>query len=224
MVGKTPQEIAQLAREAVQVAQQSVMNQPVYQQPPPYQSAQVPAQQPQWMQQPDEYMTGRNMQEAGSYFLTAAQQAAQQQSAPAIEIAAQNAVGLAKMQYAKDFQKYGPEINSYLARVPKANWTLDAVETVVNLVRSRHVDDIARERAEEMIAQGQHPGLRATGAGSPPNSPASDPFAALSDPQKERLAKAGLRLPDIQRFCEANNLTVDKWLKLYGGSAMGDAR
>jgi hypothetical protein len=136
----------------------------------------------------------------------------------ALEMAASANFGLTQQKFAKDFQNYGPEIIARLASVPKNMWTIDNLETVVKLVRSDHIEDIARERATEM-ASSMEPTIRSTGGGSAASVPIQPEHSLESEKipteWKERAARVGLTDRDVREFCAANNMTPEEFYKQF---------
>lgn len=60
---------------------------------------------------------------------------------------------LAEMRYGDEFRRWGPEIDLLAQQVPLTNRTADAYQMLVEVVKSRHLDEIANERAEQRLKQ-----------------------------------------------------------------------
>lgn len=64
--------------------------------------------------------------------------------------------------------KYGPEIETTMSSMaPEARANVDVWKRVVNYVAGEHVDEIARAKAEEIIARGSDSGMLSTQGGPP---------------------------------------------------------
>ena len=113
----------------------------------------------------DDYLTGAQVKQ----YVAQAVGHAQSQFQPTInsqaEQLAQASLGIVQQQRAADFKRFGAEIMQEVAKVPSTHRTLDNLNLVVDLIRGRHVDDLARERAAE-IAATEPPAMRATGTSS----------------------------------------------------------
>lgn len=216
MRGKTPAEVTQIARQLAELAQRAV-TQPQYQPPP----QQMPAQEPSIG--PDDYVTGKTVQDFGARFMNQAQQYAQQAVNPAIEMAASNNLDRIKGEFSKEFAKYGPEIFGYLSKVPKTDWSIDNLRRVVNLTRADHLDELANERAAQLAAQ--DPALRSSGAAGAPIPAVSAPTTGLTDTQKDHLRRRGITPEMVADFCakKGDGTTPQKWYEQFGKLAIGDA-
>lgn len=147
----------------------------------------------------------------------------QQYVQPALDRSAEDRASsnyaFAKMNNAPAFQKYGPEIQQELAKVPKQYWTLDNLETVITLVYGRHRDDYAREEAQRLVSQ-MEPTIRPTGGGSgpiPTQTEQTNPFESDQVPTdwKMRAKQAGINESTIREFCAANDMTPDDFWKQF---------
>jgi hypothetical protein len=230
--GKTPQELAPVLAQLADIATRAVtaptppqyqaQYQPQYQYqntPPINQAAQPIA--------PDEYVTGASLQQQGAAWQQHIAQQTAQAITPAIDMMAKTNLNLARQQHADVFRKYEPEVLAALANVPKTQWDIDTLGRVVKFVMSDHVDEIARDRARHML-ESQDPALRSSGANgytTPPTTPALSPTQGLTEPQRNTLARNGVTLKTVEEFCAKQNppMAVDKWFKLYGTTAVGDA-
>jgi len=209
MQGKTPVEIAALARQAMQTAQDLM----VRQQQPAYQ----PPAQPQY--QPDDYVTGAQVNAAGTQFL----QQAQQFAMPAYEMVASTNLEMVKTKYAKDFARFGPEIIPLLSRIPKTDWSIDNISSVVDLVRGRHVDELANERAAQLTSS-QDPALRSSGANGSTTPSLQAPDTGLTDDQREALRRRGITETVVNQFAAAKGISPREWYEKAGKYGIGDAQ
>lgn len=219
MRGKTPAEVSALARQLAQVAAQA-LQQPAYQQAP---VPQPPAPPSPPAIDPNDLVTGRQLLDAQSQVAQQIRDQAAALAAPAITMAAQASLDAIRSKYPKEFGKYGPEIYGQLTHVPRENWTIDNLDTVVNVVRSKHLPELIREGAEQLAASPEF-ATRATGA-SPtlPTGSSPSPATVLNDEQRASLARRGLTPEVIRDFCLKNNLSEQKWYERYGKNAVGDA-
>lgn len=167
---------------------------------------------------PQAYTTGQDVENIV--------RATAQQFQPAIErLAEQTATAIYQNtsrdpRYTDVFQKYGPEVTQYLARIPRAQWTVDIVEGAAKLVRADHLDDLARERANQIV-QGMEPTIRPSGGGAAPASPTPD-FSLKSEKLptdwRERAAKVGLDERTLDEFCIANGMSREQFFGQFGKS------
>ena len=231
--GKTPEEILGIAKQLAGVVQQHIQGgtapaaspSPFAQSPhtpqPSYGGYQPPQpQQPSYNPSPDEYVTGRDLQTWGQQ----AVQQVQPQLQAAIEMTASGNLAQIQRDYATAFQKYGPEIYSTLANVPKNAWTVDNLRKAVKFVLADHVEDLAREQAARVVAE-MDLGVRSSGGA--PTGPVSQPQAEytlqsekLPSDWKERAAKAGLTEQALDEFCRANDMTRAQWFTLFDRTAI----
>ena len=157
----------------------------------------------------DEYVSGAQIKRILTKF--------GQPSGDALSMAASSNEYIVRQKYASDFAKYGSEINTLLARVPANLRTVDNLERVVKMVRSDHIEDIARERAEQMASE-IGATLRSTGAGAPP-TPVSREHTLESDKippaWKARALKNGITERVVDEFCRANDMTPVDFYKQF---------
>ena len=172
----------------------------------------------------DDYVTGAT--------LRSVQQQALSQVAPQFTSLAEQHAALAygmisrDPRYADTFQHYGAEVKATLAGVPKAAWTLDNLETVVNLVRGKHVNEIvARERAQFVATM--EPSMRASGAAGtgPASTPQTSPLESDKIPAdwREKAKKVGLTERQVQEFAYANDMTPEAFWSQFDGKVITDA-
>lgn len=220
MQGKTPAEVTAQARQLAELAAKALhmqqpqpqYQQPVYQQPP---------QQPPAID-PDEAVTGRTLMQQGQQVVQQAQQAAWHAANPALEMAAGSNLEMVKGHFQTEFARYGPEIYTKLATLPKDRWTIDNLKTVVNLVRADHLEELVSERASRLAAE--QPALRSSGAQPPPGSPnPTAPDQALTDAQRATLRRHGLTPELVAEQAQKMGWTPAKWYEAYGKHAIGDA-
>ena len=63
----------------------------------------------------------------------------------------QQARALAELQFKDEFRRWGPEIDMMINQIPAQTRTPQAVGLVVDVVRSRHLDEIVAERSDARI-------------------------------------------------------------------------
>jgi hypothetical protein len=160
----------------------------------------------------DDVVTGREVKT----LLQQMQQPVQQNFQGVYQNIAQMNMAQARAQHPKLFEKYGPEIDNYIAHIPVEARTLDNIEQVVKIVRGNHVDEIARDRALEMVNQGD-PTLRSNGSFGGQNSnysPASTGRMTESDelPAEYRqiLKDKGISDETLREFFAMNNMDPTK--------------
>lgn len=176
------------------------------------QAAPVPAPAPPRTQQnlnPDDYVTGRDVQEYAQQW---ARESVNPQVEAGVNLAADANLGLVRRERAKEFQRYGPEIQMHLARVPKSQWTLDNINRIVQYVRAEHLDEIVRDEAAQLMQTG---GLTMRSDGSLAQGHVStqpqDPMAQAPEEWRKKAADAGLTLEGIKDFARENGMTVDEF-------------
>ncbi len=173
--------------------------------------------------QDDEYVTAAHLRQAQ-------QQAVAQMSPWLATVADQQATmsyNLAKREDAEIFKKYEPEIISVLQRIPRQNWTLDAVKNAVTYVKGNHVNELLAEHTRK-IESTMAGTMRSTGrAGSPTDSPNPDTIAArLAKTPASWLARAnrmGINETDVLLFCQANDMTADEFFKQFEHGIVSEA-
>lgn len=159
-----------------------------------------------WVQRPNEAaeMVARAQMASFGQTLQQNLQAQAQQNASTIR-------ALAQSQYAGDFQRWGPEINGHLAQIPMERLTLDNIEKVVKFVRGNHVDEIAQEKARQLLATGAL-GERSTGANGVPVGTNGLEMQKLPGEYKALMEKHGLTESQVRDFCHKNGMSLEQWV------------
>ena len=200
--GKTPEEILGISTQLYGIVEK--FNQQSAVQPPaPAPSAAAPT-----TFNDDDFVSGAQVRQL-------LQQAAGQVT-PQMQ---QNAEGLAQMALSmvrdkqKDvFERYGPEVQTYLANMPKTAWTVDNLTQVANLVRSNHLDELVAEKARQLVAE-QLPTMRSNGGAGPgasiPNASRSIQSDTLPDRFRKMAAAVDLTDSDLADFCRVNQTTPE---------------
>ena len=157
----------------------------------------------------DEYVSGAQFKRM--------MQSVTQPNAGVAELAASTALGLVRQEFASDFAKYGRAIDALVAQVPANLRNLDNLRRVVRMVRSDHVDEIAHERAQQLVSA-MEPALRSTGGGAPP-VPLSREHSLEGEKVpaewKRRAVAAGITESVVADFCRANFMTPADFYKQF---------
>ena len=140
------------------------------------------------------------------------------------DIAASSSYAAAAARRPKEFEKWGPEIQQELTKLPRHLWTLDNLEQVVTFVRGKHADEYARELAQQLVTQ-MDPTIRPTGGGSgpiPSQTEEKRPLESDTIPEdwKRRAKAAGITEATIREFCTANDMAPEEFWKQFEQSPM----
>jgi hypothetical protein len=192
--------------------------------PQPTQPQYQPQYQPQQPQQPqydqDAYLQRRDVEAFAPKLIN---DAVAPQFAQMHQSIAQANLAQIQRDNAVEFQKYGPEINSYLAKVPFEQRSVDNLNTIVDIVRGKHVEELGREIAGRLVAD-MGSELRSTGSPMPPASQAEPKYTLKSDKIPEdwskRAVEAGLTESAVDEFCRANNMDRKTFFEQFGKSAI----
>jgi hypothetical protein len=177
-----------------------------------------PTPQPQAPQlDPSDYVTGGQLQE---WFQAQSQRQQQQYSQQYTTLARQQAA-LAKAavrdKHQDVFDRYAPEIETYLAQTQPEWQTFDNLELVVKLVKGNHVDELVDQAVRERGAVNTEPGMRSTG-GSTGAGDTTPTEGTLEDPRvpehwRKRAEARGITMDTVKEFCRDNGITVEQWFK-----------
>lgn len=179
----------------------------------------------------DEYVSGRQVKQYLQQVSASLQPRFEQSSV----LGASANVAFLQQKYTQEFQKWGPELNGYIATLPLEQRTLDNLDRVVQFVRGNHWQDLQREAEqkarEQILAEMNQPGLRSSGApGAGPVPTATTEFTLANEqlPQewRKRAMETGLTDQTIADFCRSNDMTVEQFYKdlLLPGKVLTDAR
>lgn len=169
----------------------------------------------------DEYVQGKDVRR----IVAQVQQMNQAGDPVARQLAAQNVWGIVQLQRADDFKRWGHEIQMEAGKLPVDYWTLDNLTTIVNIVRSRHVDELAAEKAQQ-LANEAHPTIRSGTGGSGSGPLTTQRTLADENLPKDWVDKAkalGITEATVREFCQMANVTPDQYLadlEKYGKGAM----
>lgn len=225
--GKTAEEILGLVELQNQTIQQ------MQAQRPQVQAEQPRAQNGQWVAGigDEDFITGGQVKQLVER-IQQANAPTSQYAQMALESAAGLAIGVAqsKPENKKVFERYGPEVNAMLAKLTPEYRTLDNIQYVVDLVKGRHVEDLAQIRAQELLAQ-TSPTMRSLGgaglAGTPNQTP--QPVGPLEDERipleiRNSWKGTGLTNRQLEEFAAANGQTMEQFVKVYGKTAFGGGK
>ena len=205
--GKSAEEILGIAQTLYGVAQRFNQQGVVA---PAAPAPAAPASIPQPIQD-DDFVTGgavrQYVDQAARGFQPVLQQTLQQTAAMAH--------AFARQQHADAFQRFGPEIEAELSRIPVEMRNLDNITTIVDVVRGRHWRELAEEKARELAAS-IAPTLRSNGNGLPGSGgPASTTPTLQSDKipdaWRQKAQAVGLDDAAIADFCRANGMTTQQF-------------
>lgn len=142
---------------------------------------------------------------------------------------AQNARELIRQSEHEMFDSYGPEIDQLIGQMPLEQRSPENVRLAVQVVRGRHVDEIADKRAKAKIDQMQEQfGMRADGTVTPSPTGASRPdgvdfdISKLPENYARILQKEGITARDLSTFlmkteCEPRGISLktafDEWME-----------
>jgi hypothetical protein len=154
----------------------------------------------------DEFLTGRQVKS----YLQQRDQAMIPQFQQSTNLAAQTTLGLVQQKYAGEFQKYGPEIQGYLANLPREAWSLDNLERVVKIVRADHLDELVDERARQRTAE-MVPSQRPNGGATEPPQVSTGFTQKTTTEWAEKARSVNLDENTVREFCAANNMPVEKF-------------
>lgn len=171
--------------------------QPQYQAPPPPQPQQPT--QDEWMADPSAAYQKQRAYEQATQFEPYVQQQAQQLS--------QTNRMLAEMRYSREFQRWGPEIDLMMQQIPHNQRTAQAYDFIVGHVRGNHADELATEKAEEILKQRLQAGevVRPQAGTSTAPSVTDETRIDLNDESlpvwwREACQKAGIKPRDVDDF------------------------
>lgn len=120
-----------------------------------------------------------------------------------------------EMRRADEFKRWGMEIRQELVKLDPGNWTLDNLNIVVDIVKSRHIDELAAERAQRLVNE-SHPTIRSGSGGSGPGVPYRQPTMDSEGVPREwaSAAKAaGISEQQIWEFCQQAGITEEQYYR-----------
>jgi len=127
---------------------------------------------------------------------------------------ASSARAQAATTWTKEFSKYGPEIDAEVVKVPVGQRTVDLYRYAVDIVRGRHVSELAEELAQQKLA-GLPGAERATGGAmsGAPVAGAID-WTKLPPGIAKKWRDAGITEATIREDCAKWGMTQEKFLEM----------
>lgn len=211
-IGKTADEILNIASQAVSYIQSAQ---------PATQPVSTPDVRTQSAAAPDPELAYSNPTEYArqydAYNAARMQQAMSAYAAPVLgqlsELARQQSRNGA---YADVWRRWEPEIELKLAGIPRESRTLPLYEQAAALVKADHLEELARERAEQLAANVGGAGTERSPSGSVASGAlAEDPLEkafASGHPFFEKARAEGLTPERVRRFLEQTGRTVDEYI------------
>ncbi len=154
-------------------------------------------------------------------------QGQQAQVQRAVDLTASMALDRVRSERPEIFNKYGPEVYGYLAKVPKTDWTVDNLNDVANLVAGKHYRELAREEAQRLAVAGStDAGVIRSQTGAAPNlaTPTSTDFSPSSEKipaeYRARMAAVGIDARTMDEWCRVNNMTHEQFVKQFEHTAI----
>ncbi len=216
--GKSPEEVLAVTRTLMQSVGKS------FQQAPP--PAPTPAPAPSaaaFHLDPEGYVTGAQAQR----MQTDAIASIAPQYNQAVGLAASGNLNSVRRDYAKDFSRFGPEIYAEINNLPQQLWTVDNLEKIVKYVKVGHLDELAREQAEQLV-HNMEPSMRSIGGAGAVPTPADDnSFTAqwqrLPPEWRAKAERDGITESVVREFVAGNEgMTVQDFFKTFGNTAIGE--
>ena len=157
----------------------------------------------------DEYLTGRQVKGI-------LQQVANQ--GPPVDetarnLAAQSLYTNLRSTRADDFKRWEREINAEISKLPVSYWTYDALNTIVNMVRANHVDELVAEKAQRLVGE-SHPTIRSGsgGSGGPITQQRTLESESLPRGWVDKARSAGIDESTVREFAALQGITPDEYL------------
>jgi len=140
-----------------------------------------------------------------------------QLAAPVLQQNADTARELSKMgAYADVWRRWEPEIEQQLAGIPTHQRTKQLYDQAALLVRGLHAEELANERAQQMLAS-RDTGTESThgAGGAPPASPgdALDEAWDSGHPFFEKAKSYGMSKERIREHCARSGISVADYVK-----------
>jgi hypothetical protein len=157
----------------------------------------------------DDYIDGKKFKQMVSRFAqnpNTVDYGARQQAAGAL-------LATVEMRRADDFRRWGMEIRQELVKLDPGNWTLDNLNIVVDIVKSRHIDELAAEKAQRLVSE-SHPTIRSGSGGPGGGVPYRQPTMDTEGVPREwaSAAKAaGISEQQIWEFCQQAGITEQQY-------------
>lgn len=129
------------------------------------------------------------------------------------QLAAQGLLSAIRMERADEFKRWGNEINGEIQKLPPEYWTVDNLNTLVNVVKSRHIDELVTEKAR-LFADESHPTIRSGSGGSGGVSPTQLTLSSDRLPKSwvDKAKAMGVDEHTVREFCQVTGQTEDQYL------------
>jgi hypothetical protein len=158
----------------------------------------------------DEYLTGKQVK--------GIMQQLQNQGPPvdstARALAAQSLYTNLRAQHAESFKRWGSEIDREIGKLDVSYWTYDHLNTIVNMVRANHVDELVAEKAQR-LANESHPTIR-SGTGGSGSGPHTQQRTLDSETMPkgwlEKARSQGIDESTVREFAQMQGITPDEYL------------
>jgi len=130
-----------------------------------------------------------------------------------------------EMRRADDFRRWGTEIRQELMKLDPGNWTIDNLNIVVDIVKSRHIEEIAAEKAQRLFSE-SHPTIRSGSGGTGTSVPYRQPTMDSEGVPKEWASAAraaGISEQQVWEFCQMAGISEEQYYKdlvKYGKGGM----
>jgi hypothetical protein len=138
-------------------------------------------------------------------------------------LAAQTLYGLIQLQRPDEFKRWKSECDAELNKFPVEYWTLDALHTCINIVKSRHIDELAAEKAKQLVSE-SHPTIRSGTGGSAGVSHTQTIFETAPSAVLAQLRQAGItNEAELAAQCKEVGIAPEQYLaelEKYGRSAV----
>jgi hypothetical protein len=156
----------------------------------------------------EDYVDGKRLKQIVSRFANNAQSVdygARQQAAGAL-------LATVEMRRADDFRRWGLEIRQELVKLDPGNWTLDNLNIVVDIVKSRHIDELAAEKAQRLVSE-SHPTIRSGTGGTAGVPYKQKTMSSDGVPAEWRQAAsaAGITEQQIWEFCQQAGISEEQY-------------
>ncbi len=145
----------------------------------------------------------------------------------ALYLASSGNLRIVQQQYAQDFARYGPEIYAEINNLPPKLRSVDNLEKIVKYVKVGHLDEIAAERAQQLVNQ-MEPSMRSIGGAGTVSAPVDDnSFTAqwqrLPPEWRAKAERDGITESVVREFVAGNEgMTVQDFFKTFGNTAIGE--
>jgi hypothetical protein len=157
----------------------------------------------------DDYVDGKRLKQMVARFANNTQSVdygARQQAAGAL-------LATVEMRRQEEFKRWGMEIRQELVKLDPGSWTLDNLNIVVDIVKSRHIDELAAEKAQRLVNE-SHPTIRSgtggTGSGVPYKQQNMDSEGVPREWSQAAKA-AGISEQQIWEFCQAAGISEQQY-------------